>query len=90
MAGDADRVRGLRPIDAMAEQGNPASASDAGVGALCARAAIRGAWLNVRTNATGIEEQGARSPAVLAEGARLDDGGRDAGGGDHGVAEAKM
>ena len=34
----------------MARHGNPASASDAGVGAICARAAVRGAWLNVRTN----------------------------------------
>jgi glutamate formiminotransferase/formiminotetrahydrofolate cyclodeaminase len=44
-------------IAAMARDGNPASASDAGVGALALRAAIRGAWLNVRTNATGIEDK---------------------------------
>jgi glutamate formiminotransferase / formiminotetrahydrofolate cyclodeaminase len=42
---------------AMAEQGNPNSASDAGVGALCARAALRGAHLNVRTNAGDIEDK---------------------------------
>ncbi len=40
-------------IMAMAQQGNPASASDAGVGAICARTAVRGAWLNVRTNLSG-------------------------------------
>ena len=45
----------------MADKGNPASASDAGVGALAVRAAIRGAWLNVRTNAGGI-----RNKAVIA------------------------
>jgi len=42
---------------AMAERGNPNSASDAGVGALCARAALRGAHLNVRTNAGDIEDK---------------------------------
>ncbi len=58
-------------LRAMAEQGNPASASDAGVGALCARAAVRGAWLNVRTNAAGIRDQRAIA-AILEEGARLE------------------
>jgi len=58
-------------IAAMARDGNPASASDAGVGALALRTAIRGAWLNVRTNATGIEDQ--RTIAgILEEGARLE------------------
>lgn len=58
-------------IRAMAEQGNPASASDAGVGALCTRAAVRGAWLNVRTNASGLKD---RSPVadLMADGERLD------------------
>lgn len=58
-------------IRAMAEEGNPASASDAGVGALCARAAVRGAWLNVRTNASGIKDKSAIA-AVLADGVKLD------------------
>jgi glutamate formiminotransferase/formiminotetrahydrofolate cyclodeaminase len=58
-------------LHAMAEQGNPASASDAGVGALCARAAVRGAWLNVRTNAGGIRNKGAIA-SILEEGARLE------------------
>jgi len=40
----------------MAKTGLPASISDAGVGALCARAAIRGAHLNVKINAAGIED----------------------------------
>jgi glutamate formiminotransferase/formiminotetrahydrofolate cyclodeaminase len=44
-------------IKAMAETGNPNSASDAGVGALCARAAVRGAGLNVRINASGLKDQ---------------------------------
>lgn len=40
----------------VAGHGNPASASDAGVGALCARAAVRGAALNVRINAAGLAD----------------------------------
>lgn len=39
---------------AMAEKGNPNCASDAGVGALCARAAVKGTYLNVMTNAKGL------------------------------------
>ncbi|MCM1052033.1 MAG: glutamate formimidoyltransferase [Paenibacillus sp.] len=41
----------------MAEQGNPASVSDAGVGALAARAAVRGALLNVKINAAGLKNR---------------------------------
>ena len=41
----------------MAETGNPASASDAGVGALAAVAAIRGADMNVRINAAGLKNR---------------------------------
>jgi len=37
-------------IKAMAEEGNPNSASDAGVAALCARSAVLGAHLNVKIN----------------------------------------
>ena len=42
---------------AMADIGNPNSVTDAGVGALCARAAVRGALLNVKINAAGLEDQ---------------------------------
>ena len=44
-------------IKAMAEIGNPNSVSDAGVGALCARAAVRGAYLNVKINAAGFDDK---------------------------------
>ncbi len=44
-------------IKAMAEIGNPNSVSDAGVGALCARAAVRGAYLNVKINIGGFEDK---------------------------------
>ena len=43
--------------EAMAENGNPASVSDAGVGALAARAAVLGAGLNVRINAAGLKDR---------------------------------
>ncbi len=42
---------------AMAEIGNPASVSDAGVAALCARTAVMGAYLNVRINAGQVEDK---------------------------------
>ena len=58
-------------LHAMAEQGNPASASDAGVGAICARAAVRGAWLNVRTNVGGVKDRTAIE-GILLEGAKLE------------------
>ena len=58
-------------VEAMAEHGNPASASDAGVGALAARAAVRGAWLNVRTNVAGLKDRSAVAD-IVAEGARLE------------------
>ena len=41
---------------AMAERGNPNSVSDAGVGALCARTAVLGAYLNVRINSDDLED----------------------------------
>lgn len=40
----------------MASTGNPNCASDAGVGALCARAAVKGTYLNVITNAKGLPD----------------------------------
>lgn len=42
---------------AMAETGNPNSVSDAGVGALCARTAVEGAYLNVKINAAGCDDK---------------------------------
>ncbi len=46
----------LQVIRAMAETGNPNSVSDAGVGALCARSAVMGAFMNVRINAAGYND----------------------------------
>ena len=47
----------LEIIKAMAEIGNPNSVSDAGVGALCARTAVMGAFMNVRINASGYSDK---------------------------------
>ncbi|MCC6180649.1 MAG: glutamate formimidoyltransferase [Bacteroidia bacterium] len=47
----------LTIIKAMAEIGNPNSVSDAGVGALCARSAVMGAFMNVRINASGYDDK---------------------------------
>ncbi|GET31190.1 hypothetical protein PbJCM13498_00530 [Prolixibacter bellariivorans] len=44
-------------IRAMVEEGNPNSVTDAGVGALCARTAVLGAWMNVRINASGLADE---------------------------------
>jgi len=48
----------MEVIKAMAETGNPNSVSDAGVGALCARASVMGAFMNVRINASGYDDKG--------------------------------
>ena len=47
----------LAVAKAMAETGNPASASDAGVAVLAARSAVMGAYLNVKINAAGVENK---------------------------------
>ena len=49
----------------MAQKGNPASASDAGVAALAAVAGIKGARLNVRINAAGLQDK-APAESLLA------------------------
>ena len=47
----------MEMIKAMAETGNPNSVSDAGVGALCARSAVMGAFLNVKINAGSLDDR---------------------------------
>ena len=57
----------------MAQKGNPASASDAGVAALAALAGIKGARLNVRINVAGLQDKTPAQPlleradAIVAE-----------------------
>ena len=65
-------------VRAMAEEGNPNSVSDAGVGALAARSAVFGARLNVRINAAGLKDRAkadalvSEADALAAEAARLE------------------
>lgn len=54
----------------MAETGNPNSVSDAGVGALAARAAVRGACLNVKINAVSLKDR-QTADALVAEANRI-------------------
>ena len=49
--------RSIEVMRAMAENGNPNSVSDAGVGALCALTAVEGAFLNVKINASGVADK---------------------------------
>jgi glutamate formiminotransferase/formiminotetrahydrofolate cyclodeaminase len=58
-------------IKAMAENGNPNSVSDAGVGALCARSAVMGAFLNVKINAAGLKDR-SYADDILARGADIE------------------
>jgi len=62
----------LHLAEAMVKDGNPNSVSDAGVGALAARAAVIGAGLNVRINAGGYTANDAWKTEVLAEVANLE------------------
>lgn len=56
--------------DAMVETGLPASVSDAGVAASCARTAVRGAWLNVKINAGTLKDRSLVQP-MLDEGVKI-------------------
>lgn len=47
----------MEVIKAMASIGNPTSVTDAGVGALCARAAVHGAFMNVKINSADLKDK---------------------------------
>ncbi len=63
-------VKSFDLIEKMVEIGNPNSVTDAGVGALCARAAAHGAFLNVKINASGMSDK-EFAQKVVAEGEAL-------------------
>jgi glutamate formiminotransferase/formiminotetrahydrofolate cyclodeaminase len=63
-------LEALVVIGAMATDGLATSVSDAGVGALMAGAAVRGARLNVAINARGVSDTGVRGE-YLARAARI-------------------
>ncbi len=54
-------VESMEIISAMVKEGNPNSVSDAGVGALAARSAALGAYLNVKINCSGLNDTDAKS-----------------------------
>ena len=62
----------MEVIKAMAEIGNPNSVTDAGVGALCARSAVMGAFLNVKINAAGLTDK-AFTEKLISQGHVLED-----------------
>lgn len=62
-------LQAMDVLKAMAEIGNPNSVSDAGVGALAARSAVIGAYLNVRINATGLKDNAFVEKALAEAGA---------------------
>jgi glutamate formiminotransferase/formiminotetrahydrofolate cyclodeaminase len=57
-------------IHEMVEKGNPSSITDAGVGALCARAAVHGAFMNVKVNMKDLKDA-AFAEKTLAEAAAM-------------------
>ena len=62
--------RGFELAQAMAENGNPNSVSDAGVAVLAIRTAVLGAWLNVRINLNSLKDK-VYINNVLDEGKRI-------------------
>jgi glutamate formiminotransferase / formiminotetrahydrofolate cyclodeaminase len=64
-------LEALAVVEGMAAEGLRSSVSDAGVGALLANAAVRGAHLNVRINAATLSDDAARR-AYLEQGAALE------------------
>lgn len=59
-------------LKAMVAIGNPNSITDAGVGALCARTAVMGAYFNVKINAAGLEDKNFVND-ILAKGAAIEE-----------------
>lgn len=60
-------------IHQMVHTGNPNSITDGAVGALCARAAIRGAFLNIQVNTTSLQDK-SFAAQILEEGAKMEAG----------------
>jgi glutamate formiminotransferase/formiminotetrahydrofolate cyclodeaminase len=60
-------LEAMEVAKAMADTGNPNSVTDAGVGALSARTGVRGAFLNVKINASGYGDK-AFVDNILAKG----------------------
>lgn len=61
----------MEVMHAMAEIGNPNSISDAGVGAIAARACVMGAYLNVKINCSSYEDKNFVE-SIIAQGAEIE------------------
>ncbi len=61
----------MKIIKAMAETGNPNSVTDAGVGALAARSAVMGAFLNVKINSKDLADR-QYVEEIVAKGAEIE------------------
>lgn len=61
----------MQVMKAMAEFGNPNSVTDAGVGALAARAGVQGAFLNVKINAAGLTDKDFAG-SIIAQGSEIE------------------
>jgi len=64
-------LEGFDICKAMTEIGNPNSVTDAGVGALCCRSAVLGAFLNVKINAAGLEDK-AKAQELISKGSEIE------------------
>ena len=49
----------------MVEKGNPNSVTDAGVGAIALRSCIKGAFLNVKINVSGLKDKDFAEKIIL-------------------------
>lgn len=58
-------IASFKPIQEMIKHGNPNSITDAGVGALCARTAVYGAYLNVKVNISGLKDKSYSDKVML-------------------------
>lgn len=61
----------MEVCNAMVEIGNPNSVTDAGVGALAARSGVKGAFLNVKINAKGLDDKDF-AQKIINEGAEIE------------------
>lgn len=62
--------RGFELMEKIVQKGNPNSVTDAGVGVLAVRSCILGAWMNVKVNAAGMEDNSELSE-LLAGGQQI-------------------
>jgi glutamate formiminotransferase/formiminotetrahydrofolate cyclodeaminase len=63
----------MQIIKVMVEAGNPNSITDAGVGALCARSAVVGAFLNIKVNSVGLKDKNFVED-ILKKGTEIEEG----------------